>query len=61
MKAFLMSLYTVMLLSTGFYARGICQPLTIMQPSQDIQVAALPADAQNAFSKLAAHLVKGGR
>ncbi len=56
MKSFLMSIYTVALLSTSFYARGICQPVTVIQPSQDIQVAAMPADAQNAFSKLAQHL-----
>ncbi len=61
MKSFLMSIYTVALLSTGFYARGYCQPLTVMQPSQDIQVAAMPVGTQDAFSKLAAHLSKGGR
>ncbi len=62
MKSFAMSLYTVALLSTGFYARGVCQPVTVMQQTQpEVQVAALPQDAQNAFSKLAQHLVKGGR
>lgn len=58
MKSFLMSLYTVALLSVGFYARGACQPAIVMQ-QPDVQVASIPADAQNAFNKLAQHLTKG--
>ncbi len=56
MKMIAGMILAVALMGTGFYARGYCQPLTVMQPSQDIQVAAMPADTQNAFSKLAAHL-----